>query len=297
MEQNSIDEAWLDMTGCEGLFGSPLQSAQTIMDRIETGLDLWCSIGISENKFLAKMASEMKKPLGITELWKEDLEKKMWPLPVTYMYGVGRQTAAKLNEMGIRSIKDLALANKDYIYKTLGKTGVQLVLLANGLDPSPVSPNKKDDMKSIGRSTTLPHDILDIEDAKAILMELADDVGMTARAWGKKGHTLQITIKYSDFTSITRQVSIDPTCRVKDIYAAGFKLLENNWTLQPVRLIGISLSGFDNHHKEQISLFETLDDDMITEEEKVDSLEDAIQKIRQKYGSQIIKPGITYKKE
>jgi len=294
VEQNSIDEAWLDMTGCEALFGQPAESAKSIMERIKTELELWCSIGISENKFLAKMASEMKKPLGITELWVKDIQEKMWPLPVNHMYGVGRQTAKKLDGMGILTIKDLAQANKEYVYKRLGKTGAELVLLANGIDTAPVKQNKED-MKSIGRSTTLPRDITDIEYAKSILQELSDDVGMTARKHGKKGHTVQITIKYSDFNTITRQMTIDATCNMKDIYAAGEMLLENNWSKEPVRLLGISLSGFDNN-TEQISLFQ-VDINEEKQEDKIDNLEDTIHKLRQKYGAEIIKPGIHVKKE
>ncbi|MDD4438001.1 MAG: DNA polymerase IV [Tissierellia bacterium] len=294
VEQNSIDEAWLDMTGCETLFGQPAESAKSIMERIKTELELWCSIGISENKFLAKMASEMKKPLGITELWVKDIQEKMWPLPVNHMYGVGRQTAKKLNDMGILTIKDLAQANKEYVYKRLGKTGAELVLLANGIDTAPVKQNKEE-MKSIGRSTTLPRDITDIEYAKSILLELSDDVGMTARKHGKKGHTVQITIKYSDFNTITRQMTINATCNMKDIYAAGATLLENNWSKEPVRLLGISLSGFDNN-TEQISLFQ-VDINEEKQEDKIDNLEDTIHKLRQKYGAEIIKPGIHVKKE
>ena len=294
VEQNSIDEAWLDMTGCERLFGQPLESARSIMDRIKNELNLWCSIGISENKFLAKMASEMKKPLGITELWKKDIEEKLWPLPVDYMYGVGKQTAKKLNSMGIYTIKDLALTKREDIYHKLGKIGVELVLLANGKDDTPVNVNRED-IKSIGRSTTLPNDITDIEDAKAILMELSDDIGMTARESGKKGNTVQITIKYSNFNTITRQMTISPTYNIKDIYAAGVKLLEKNWSNEPVRLLGISLSGFQNE-SEQISLFQ-LDKNEAKGDEKIDNLENTILKIRKKYGADIIKPGMSHKKE
>ena len=211
VEQNSIDEAWLDMTGCEEIFGKPLESAKKIMENIGDELGLWCSIGISENKFLAKMASDMKKPLGITELWKEDIPQKLWPLPIRSMQGIGGQTAKKLNEISIKTIGELALTPESLLAKKLGKRGIELHRLANGIDDSPTTPHSEDSMKSIGRSTTLPDDISDIETAKIVLMQLADEVAMTAREYCKKGHTVQITLKYSTFDVITRQTTIPPT--------------------------------------------------------------------------------------
>ncbi len=297
IEQNSIDEAWLDMTGCDGLFGKPLDTAKKIMERINNELNLWCSIGISENKFLAKMASEMKKPHGITELWIKDIKEKMWPLPVNYIYGVGKQTALKLRDMGIFTIMDLALYNRDYLVKNLGKMGAELSLLANGIDTSPVKTNSDRDMKSIGRSVTLPRDTVDMEYAKTVLLELSDDVGMAARKYGKKGRTVQISIKYANFKSITRQITVAPTYLVKDIYSAGIKLLEKNWSKEPIRLLGISLSGFDCiSGSDQLSLFQ-LDDIKEKTDSKTDSLENAIYNIRKKYGPSIIKPGILINKD
>ncbi len=161
LEQNSIDEAWLDMTGCEGLFGQPPDAAKRIMDEIKDRLGLWCSIGIAENKFLAKMAAEMKKPLGITELWECDIPVKLWPLPVKQMYGIGGKTAEKLNRMGIQTIGELARSDINLIVKTFGKGGSEIYLHANGIDNSPVLSRMADDMKSIGRSATLPEDISD----------------------------------------------------------------------------------------------------------------------------------------
>lgn len=300
IEQNSIDEAWLDMTGTKKIFGEPLEVAKKIMERINEELNLWCSIGISENKFLSKMASEMKKPHGITELWIKDIKEKMWPLPVSYMYGIGKQTALKLQEMGIYTIRDLAFYDRKYLAKKFGKMGTEMSLLANGIDSTLVKPNSENDIKSIGRSTTLSHDTTDIEYAKSVLLELSDDIGMTARKYNKKGKTIQITIKYSDFKSITRQMTIPPTFLVKDIYNAGIKLLEKNWSNMPVRLLGISLSGFHSSEleSEQISLFQITEiKDETKKDNKTDLVENAIFNIRKKYGTSIIKPGVLITKD
>jgi len=288
LEQNSIDEAWLDMTGSEGLFGKPLESAKRIMNETKDSLGLWCSIGIAENKFLAKMAAEMKKPLGITELWEHDIPIKLWPLPVKEMYGVGAKTAEKLNRMRIKTIGELAKADESTVIKALGKVGNEIYQHANGIDNSTVLARMDDNIKSIGREKTLPEDITDIEKAKIVLMELADDICMTARKQGKQGRTVHITMKYSDFRSVTRQTTIPATSVTKEIYQAGCSLLEQNWNKShPVRLIGISISGFhDDCASDQLSLFDSMQDNVKTDKNK--RIDKAMDKIRNKYGSEKI---------
>lgn len=297
LEQNSIDEAWLDMTGCEGLFGEPRKAAKLIMDEIKDRLGLWCSIGIAENKFLAKMAAEMKKPLGITELWEHDIPKKLWPLPVNEMYGVGAKTTDKLNRMGIKTIGNLAKFNINLIVKTFGKGGNEIYQHANGIDNSPVSAHTADEMKSIGRSTTLPDDISDMEKAKPVLMELADDIGMTARRYNKKGRAVHITLKYSDFRVVTKQITIPATYTTREIYQAGCSLLEQNWNKShPVRLIGISLSGFhEDSSSDQLSLFDQMNDNL--KSGKNEQIDKAMDKIRNKHGSETITFATLIKKE
>lgn len=287
IEQNSIDEAWMDLTGCEGLFGKPAEIAGKIMKDIQKELELWCSIGISENKFLAKMASEMKKPLGITEVWIKDIERKIWPLPVREMYGIGKQTEKKLKNIGICTIGELAKCDRGLLKNLFGKYGDEIHRLANGMDTSPVSLEQRHDNKSISRSTTLPEDITDLEYAKIVLMRLAEEVGAETRKSELKGKTVSIVIKYSDFQSITRQKSIPSTYLTKDIYKAGIELLEENWNPhRPIRLLGIGLSNF----KEDIGLNQISFEDLISSpeikkpDEKEEKLEKAIDSIRNRFG-------------
>lgn len=290
IEQNSIDEAWMDITGCDILFGNPAQTARSIMDTIMEELDLWCSIGISYNKFMAKMASEIKKPLGITEVWKEDIPSKIWTLPVREMYGIGKQTEKKLNSLAIFSIGDIASADPSLLRKNFGKYGEELHRLANGIDPSPVIPHTVHESKSISRSTTLPEDIVDLDKAKTILMELSEEVGAEARQYGFKGRTVSITVKYGDFRSITRQRTVSPTYLTKEIYEAGFKLLEDNWDCKrPVRLLGIGISNFDEGHGEQASFFDSVINDGISDTNKEEKLEKAMDTIRNRFGKDMIK--------
>lgn len=289
IQQNSIDEAWLDLTGCEGLFGEPLKIAGRIMDEIRNELDLWCSIGISENKFLAKMASDFKKPLGITELWERDVKQKLWPLKVREMYGIGKQTEKRLNEIGIMTIGQLANTDLITLESSFGKYGNELNRLANGIDPSPVTPHPKYESKSIGRTTTLSKDTSDIEFARSVLLRLAEEVGEEARRYDFKGRTVSIVIRYGDFKTITRQKTIAPSYLTKEIYKAGCELLEVNWdSRKPVRLLGIGLSNIEEDLPDQLSFFD-VNEDMPDEIKREENLERAIDAIRSRFGSDKLK--------
>ncbi|HHV98407.1 MAG TPA: DNA polymerase IV [Clostridiaceae bacterium] len=298
IQQNSIDEAWIDLTGCTSLFGKPVEIAKKIMNDIYDNLGLWCSIGISENKFLAKMASEFRKPMGITEIWAEDVKEKIWPLPIRQMYGIGKKTEEKLNSMGIYTIGDIANTNRNLLVKAFGKYGDELYRLANGIDPSPVSELPQRCSKSISRSTTLPRDIVDIESAKIVLLKLAEEVGAEARRYGYKGRTVSITIKYGDFHTITRQKSIQPTYLTKDIYKTAAEILEENWNTRcPVRLLGIGISNFDEGYVEQLPLLDFVKETGEHDRKKEENLEKAIDKIRSKFGTDKIKRALIIEDE
>ena len=294
VEQNSIDEAWLDMTGTENLFGSPVQAAEQIMDDLKAKLCLWCSIGISENKFLAKMASGIKKPLGITELWTEEVSAKLWPLPVGEMYGIGDKTAQKLNRLKIFTIGDLACADDHQLCRELGNHVLDLKNKANGHDQSIVTSHLREDVKSIGRSTTLAEDSHRPQDLRVILMALAEDVGRRAREYNKKGNTVHVNLKHSDFTTITRQTTLtEPTHYTQEIFQAGYALVEKHWpSRKSVRLVGISLSGFDPKEKpQQLSIFDLtpLPDVSVSTncQQKADHkiLDEVMDEIRNKHGA------------
>ncbi|MCX7921913.1 MAG: DNA polymerase IV [Clostridia bacterium] len=293
IQQNSIDEAWLDLTGCEALFGKPRDIAEKIMKNIMEELDLWCSIGISENKFLAKMASEMHKPMGITEIWVKDIKQKLWPLPVRDMYGIGKQMEKKLNNLAIFKIGDIARTDIKLLVKVFGKYGEEIHRLANGIDPSPVEENPQHENKSISRSTTLPKDTVDLDYAQTVLLGLAEEVGAEARKCGFRGKTVSIAIKYNDFQSITRQKSISPTYLTKDIYQVGTVLLKENWnTHRPVRLLGIGLGNIEENCVEQMSLFDMIDKSTINiaiDNKKEEKLEKAMDTIREKFGFDKVK--------
>lgn len=289
IQQNSIDEAWLDLTGCTGLFGTPVEIAKKIMNTIINELDLWCSIGISSNKFLSKMASEIKKPLGITEIYPKDIKDKLWPLPVRSMYGVGKQTEKKLTDMSIYTIGDLACCGMRRLVKCFGSYGEMLYNHANGIDESFVESNPYHESKSISRSVTLARDTTDFEYAKNIVIELSEEIGREARKNEWKGGKVSIVLKYSDFKVITRQKSITPTNLSRVIYETANDLLKRNWnTYNPIRLVGVGLGNIEDE-VDQLSLFDLVQN--TNNEKKEEKLEKAMDLIREKYGMHSIVRG------
>ncbi|MBN2851302.1 MAG: DNA polymerase IV [Clostridia bacterium] len=284
IEQASIDEGWLDITESTDLFGSPFDIASRIQNEVKDELGLWCSVGISENKFLSKMACEMKKPLGITTMYQKDIEKMLWPLPVNKMYGVGKATSKQLLNVGIHTIGDIANCDKVFLTEKFGSFGSYLYERANGIDHSLVGVHQVKS-KSISKEHTLAADMTDINQAKKALINLAQEVGVKARAEGLKGETVQITMKYSNFISVTRQKKVHATNLDKEILKAGYELLEENWdSKKPIRLIGIGLHNMTGQ-KAQVSFF---DNHIEVKEEKIEKTMDTL---NIKYGKKSLKRG------
>lgn len=286
----SIDEGYLDITDCSEL-GSPLQIAKQIQSRIKNELALPCSIGIAPNKFLAKMASDMKKPMGITVLRKRDLPTKLWPLDIREMYGVGEKTAEKLNQINIFKIGDLIGANVYQLKRILGINGERLQQRANGIDPSPVDPNAVNEFKSIGNSETLSEDTTDDTTITALLRKLSRKVSARLARKEVAAQTLQIMIRYSNWKTITRSVTKTSYFSSEEaIFNIANDLFETNWNGEPIRLLGITAQGLIEKGEivEQLNLFN------YQEQLENEAIQKVIEQLSDKYGKN---PFQTVKKE
>src|SRR5690625_477223 len=229
----SIDEGYMDVTDNQN-DGNPLEIAHQLQQRIFKELDLPCSIGIAPNKFLAKMASDMKKPMGITVLRKREIQKILWPLAVGEMYGVGEKTAIKLNKMGIKTIGDLA--NKDVynLKQVLGINGERLQNRANGVDPRAVDPDAIYEFKSIGSSQTLPADTTDEKEIQKLMQELSENVERRLNRKEAAGKSVQLMIRFHDRKTITRSKKLTSYIETKEeILQVANELLEHHWDFQP----------------------------------------------------------------
>lgn len=279
----SIDEGYMDITETPG---NPMAIAKRLQRDIQDKLDLPSSIGIAPNKFLAKMASDMKKPLGITILRKRDLPQKLWPLPVDKMYGVGSKTAEKLRAINIKSIGDLAKADAYQLKHVLGINGERLKNRANGIDPRPVDPDAVHDFKSIGSSQTLPYDTTDKDEIQCLMNELADNVARRLQRKQAAGRTVQLMLRYHDRKTMTRRKKLNAYIDTKqDILEIANELLQTHWNLEPLRLLGITLQDVEEkrHIAHQLDLF------TYEKEAKMEKLHTVVDNLSQKYGKDLFK--------
>ncbi|GGE22920.1 DNA polymerase IV [Marinithermofilum abyssi] len=278
VEPFSIDEAFVELTGCEALFGTGEEAARCVQKRIlkETGIP--CSIGVGPNKLLAKMAAEMEKPLGLTILTQADVPKRVWPLPVKKLFGVGPRMEHHFHRMGIRTIGDLAHADPERLHRRFGIIGRVLHQSAHGIDHSPVDPHSLDSNQSIGHQFTLPRDYDTEEDLRIVLRELAEEVAGRARKAGYTGRTVSLTLKGTDFRSIHRSFTLPESTQFgRTVFEGAMKLFHRHWNQQPVRLVGITLSNLQPDQGVQLDLFGKRD--------KEARLAATVDAIREKYGT------------
>lgn len=256
VEPLSIDEAFLDVTGSIRLFGSPIEIAKKIKQRVVDKTGLTISAGVAPSKFVAKVASDMEKPDGLTVVPPDQVREFLDPLPIKKMWGAGKVTQKALARLSIHSFKDLRQASVELLEKEFGKHGSHMHQLALGIDQRDVV--TLHDIKSIGHEDTYSKDILDLEPAKRELLSLANRVARRMRRKDLEGKTITLKVKYSDFKLITRSVTLHHyTNDSAEIYSNVCSLLEKTAVgKRPVRLLGISLSNLsDTGSGRQLSLF------------------------------------------
>lgn len=287
IEPSSIDESYLDITDLYEL-GSPLEIAENIQKGLYETLQIPVSIGIAPNKFLAKTASDMKKPMGITVLRKRDVPHILWDKPVQEMHGIGEKTAEKLNGIGIGTIGDLAKANAKTLQNLLGINGTHLQERANGIDHRPVDPESIYEIKTVGNSTTLPKNMTEQRLLFDVLKRLSQSVSQRMKRNRVVTQNVQITIKYSDFKAVTRSRKLlNPISEPSEIYDAAAQLFKTHWNGDAVRLLGVTAVDIIEKHTavKQLDLFS------FEEEAKKEPLLKTVDKLKQKFGDLAIQRG------
>ena len=284
VEKFSIDECFLDMTGTGHIYPDPVATAHKLKDEIRDTLGFTVNVGVAENKILAKMASDFKKPDKVHTLFREELPEKFWPLQVGELFLVGHATKEKLERAYIKTIGDLARADLKSVQALIGKKlGKLLHDYANGIDDSPVA-SQPEELKGYGNSTTLEEDVTDAEAAQGILLALSDSVASRMRADGAKAQCVAVTIRGNDFHDRSHQRKLpDPTDATGEIYDIAKRLFAELWDgRMPLRLLGVSLTDLSHGEEAQLSLFED------EKKERSRKLDRAMDAIRDKYGADTI---------
>lgn len=281
VEPLSIDEAFLDMTGTEKIYGDVITAARQVKERIKAETGLTGSVGLAPNKFLAKMASDLQKPDGLTVISHEEARSFIAPMPVTNIFGIGKNAAAQLKLYGVNTIGQLAQVELPVLQKVFGKNAVTVRLLAQGIDDRPVCASRE--TKSIGREHTFENDLTTVEECREALLALSGEVGYRVRSHGYIGHTLTVKLKYGDFTLKTKSYTTDRDISCdEDIYQLACELLEGMSLMKGIRLLGISISGLGTGEGCSLDFEEEL---------RLKQRNAAVDELKQRFGEDIIARG------
>ena len=295
VEPVSLDEAFLDVTGSQRLHGPPETMARRLKLTVKKETSLTVSVGVAANKFTAKIASDLEKPDGLVVIRPEEVARRLAPLPVGRLWGVGPKTASRLERLGIRLVGDLTAWPQETLEEALGSQGPELLRLARGLDDSPVVADAE--AKSLSRECTFAADVLSLAELDRELLRQSDSVMRRMRARGLAGKTVTLKLRYQDFTTLTRRRTLaEPVSTARTLYAAARELLRDRTEAgrRPVRLIGMGLSGLrpgeDGAHEgaeRQASLFEPAPEEEARRRrtEKTEKSERAAERIREKLGA------------
>ena len=285
IERYSIDECFLDYTGSINLFGDPVKVAYRIKDDIYKKFGFTVNVGVGNNKLLAKMASDFEKPNKVHTLFSNEIEKKMFPLPIEDLFMIGKASSKKLREMGITTIGELAKTDEDVLVRKFKQMGKMMHEYANGIDNSEVM-YEREQMKSISNSTVLPYNYHDIEMIKNVIHSLSNEIGKKLRNNKLYANTVGIWFKYTYFDKISRQIKLDNSIsNDEDIYSNAFNIFNSIWNHEDgIRSICVFVSGLSSERKLQLSLF----DDITRKDENDNNLQDVIDDLRDKFGDNVI---------
>jgi len=286
LEPLSVDELFLDVSGCESLFGSSEIIGKKIKERVYQELGLKISVGIAENKFLAKIATNLGKPDGFYIIPSKDIQKILYPLPVSSLWGIGKKTEELLKKSGIYLVEQLAKMPDSILENLLGKNGKKIKLLAQGIDESPVTPPST--AKSIGKETTFSTNITEKAILIKELLKISQMVGYTARKKGYKGRTITLKIRFHNFITLNRSKTLENPTHLDDIiFKTVVELLGKvSYKKGGVRLLGIKLSNLTLGNG--IKQLKFLRDEEDKKGDKLEQLTQSLDEIRKKFGSKSI---------
>ena len=300
MEEFSIDECFLDMTGIVSDFSRAVNIAHEIKNRIKNELGFTVNVGIGENKLCAKMASDFEKPDKVHTLFQSEVPTKMWSLPVRDLLFVGGASAKKLNSIGIHKIGQLANAKIEFLIKHFGnKRSLYMHRFANAIDDSPVV-SERPEPKGYSNSVTLEENLSSITEANAVLLALADAVTQHMRKDGNKAHSISVGIRFLNFKNISHQTSFsEPLSTTNEVYEAAKKLLRELWKdRRPIRLISISLTNLTKFSGcRQLSFFDRPSKRVEISKKSDERVDKVIDTLRKRYGFDVIKRGGVMKLE
>lgn len=279
----SVDECFIDYGKVKKLYGDEIKFAYKLKKEIKDTLGFTVNIGIANNKLCAKMASDFLKPDRVHTLFQNEIETKMYPLPIEDLYGVGKKSSQKLRSLGINTIRDLANFDSKTLSIYFKNQTMRLINSAKGIDDSIIA-TKKDEATCISNSTTLSHNLNDINDIYKVLLPLVENVCLTLRKNKKYANVVGVNLKDNFFKNTSHQMKLtNPTNNTKEIYEVSKTLAKDLYKGDSIRLVGVSLSKLTNNLTHQISIF----DDVIKQQsnQKLDKTVDELKSI---YGNKII---------
>ena len=287
VEQYSIDEAWVDMTGTERLWGAPRLAAEQMRQRIWEELGFTVNVGISSNKLLAKMAGDFEKPNKVHTLFPEEVPDKFWPLPVRDLFLVGAATERKLKMMGIRTIGDLANADGALLRKRLGKHGETIWHFANGRNADIVTPEPVEN-KGYSNSTTTTQDVVTHEQAHQVLLSLCETVASRMRRDGKCGSCVSIHLRTNEFHHFSHQTMLHGATNItSELFDAACRIFDEAWDgVTPLRQLGVQVTRLSSEPYQQFDFFSGLTPEQYEKKLKLDETVDAL---RDKFGEDVIR--------